>query len=585
MKKSISIRRRIIPLLLLVNLFALLLSSCRLLSSCSLLSSIYGTEKASVPTAPMLTTEELEAEAQGLYGDDWVAQLNTAAEGDIITFGFYEQDGDFEDGREPIEWILLKKEDTKLTLVSRYLLDYIDYSGLAGKEDWESNYSWETCYMRRWLHETFLANSFTAEALSFIEPTPFSFTLREEDPPIETVDSAYLLTPEEALHYFPYSPDAENELLCNGTDYCIKICGSDRSDCALRGTVHNEDAAIQNEGAYSNAYAFYYGSSDYIYDSYGFTGAVRPVLTIDTDPDSVAAKREQIEKYGNDQYRKFRCNYFDRSVEEFESEQALIAEYGSEWDDLRLNAVEGEKVTFGCYEQDNDPATGAEPISWLVLKKTDGELWLLSENVLDNVLYDPYPHSSEWEGDNVSWTECSLCHWLNNDFASAAFTEQQLKMLKDSNSVIMENYGEKNVYRSPENESTGAEQPIRLLTADEAISFLFNSEVIINDAEYEASGHKSGYEYAFEYTVPGEGYSYSVYFQSAYGTPYAIANGLETLTDYTICEWWLLTDDFNGIVDHVHTMSGLSEESVDSTSGVRPLICIDLAPELSGAAN
>ncbi len=579
-----------------------------------------------MPTAPILSEDELKKEAEGLYGEDWAAQLNAAAEGDIITFGFYEQDGDFENGREPIEWILLKKDGTKHTLISRWMLDFIDDYELIYAEDWDLNYSWETCFMRSWLHETFLANAFPAEAMSYIEPEPFSYTLIEGEPAIETVDSVYLLTPEEAIHYFPaevetpyeeeiqgdaetpehaQEPVEETELLCNGTPYFINVCGHDCMDWALRGTKHNEYEFLISEGIYSNAFSFGYGSEEGIGDAYGFSGPVRPVLTVNTDPDSVAAQNAQREQYGDDIYRLIRCSYegsvekYELAMAEIEHEQAQIAEYGSEWKDLCLNAVEGEKVTFGSYEQDNDLTNGAEPISWLVLKKTDGELWLLSEFILDNVPYHkgtvdfenliddqgvfcylengemiPYTFPEGWQG-------CDICNWLNNDFASAAFTEQQRKCLKSSNSVIMENYGEKPVFKLPADGTAPAEQ-IRLLTFDEGITFLFNGEAL-QDSE-------GNVEYVFEYTIPDESYLYWVYLLSADGTPYAIANGLDVMTDYASGEWWLLTDEIDlmsgaevraKIVDE---MGSIGSTDAVNNGGARPLICIDLAPVLPGEA-
>ena len=71
-------------------------------------------------------------------------------------------------------------------------------------------------------------------------------------------------------------------------------------------------------------------------------------------------------------------------------------------------------VAFGSYPQQNDNST---PIEWLVLE-SDGETALLiSRYVLDGQTYD-----SEYD---VTWEHCELRSWLNNEFYSRAFSENE----------------------------------------------------------------------------------------------------------------------------------------------------------------
>lgn len=72
-------------------------------------------------------------------------------------------------------------------------------------------------------------------------------------------------------------------------------------------------------------------------------------------------------------------------------------------------------VTFGSYEQDNNPENGSEPIEWFVLEQKDGKTLLVSRFGLDSLPY----HDSD--GD-VTWEKCSLRSWLNNVFLQSAFT-------------------------------------------------------------------------------------------------------------------------------------------------------------------
>ncbi len=81
------------------------------------------------------------------------------AAGDIITFGHYEQDNNLNNGKEPIEWIVLDYDssENKVLLLSRYGLDAEPYHS-----NWES-VTWEKCTLRSWLNGEFLGTAFTAK--------------------------------------------------------------------------------------------------------------------------------------------------------------------------------------------------------------------------------------------------------------------------------------------------------------------------------------------------------------------------------------------------------------------------------------
>lgn len=78
----------------------------------------------------------------------------------------------------------------------------------------------------------------------------------------------------------------------------------------------------------------------------------------------------------------------------------------------------GDIVSFGSYEQDNDTSDGKEAISWLVLAKENGRVLLISEYGLDCRQF----HDKKTA---VSWEDCTLRSWLNTDFLSAAFSEEE----------------------------------------------------------------------------------------------------------------------------------------------------------------
>lgn len=86
------------------------------------------------------------------------------------------------------------------------------------------------------------------------------------------------------------------------------------------------------------------------------------------------------------------------------------------------NAEVRDYVTFGSYEQDNKTSNGAEPVEWRVLEIKDGKALLVSKYALDA---KPY-HTSFTD---ITWEDCSLRKWLNNDFINTAFTEEEKAMI------------------------------------------------------------------------------------------------------------------------------------------------------------
>ena len=75
----------------------------------------------------------------------------------------------------------------------------------------------------------------------------------------------------------------------------------------------------------------------------------------------------------------------------------------------------GNSVSFGSYEQDNNPANGKEEIEWIVLDVQGDRSLLISKYALDCKKYN-----TEWT--DGTWESCSLRKWLNSDFLNAAFS-------------------------------------------------------------------------------------------------------------------------------------------------------------------
>ncbi len=83
----------------------------------------------------------------------------------------------------------------------------------------------------------------------------------------------------------------------------------------------------------------------------------------------------------------------------------------------------GSIVTFGQYPQ----GRGGEvkPIQWLVLDNNGRVAFLLSRYALECKKF----HN---EFRSVSWRDCDLRHWLNNDFYNVAFNDNEKRIIADS---------------------------------------------------------------------------------------------------------------------------------------------------------
>jgi len=78
----------------------------------------------------------------------------------------------------------------------------------------------------------------------------------------------------------------------------------------------------------------------------------------------------------------------------------------------------GNYVMFGKYEQDNVKDNGKEDIEWLVLTVDGDKALLISKYALDAKAY----HESDVA---ITWKDCTLRTWLNNNFYKTAFTKEE----------------------------------------------------------------------------------------------------------------------------------------------------------------
>lgn len=176
--------------------------------------------------------------------DSSYLELKTALPGSYITFGTYEQDNNKKNGQEPIEWLVLENDGESLFVLSKYVLDGQPYSNAYAEHTWEAYpITWENCYLRSWLNNTFLTTAFNAGEQARINTTlvinslPFDYVkLSFFDDNLtagnNTLDKVYILSYDEVHKYFPMkdiwysssgSPVNYDKLLqATATPYAIK---------------------------------------------------------------------------------------------------------------------------------------------------------------------------------------------------------------------------------------------------------------------------------------------------------------------------------------------------------------------------
>ena len=125
------------------------------------------------------------------------------APGEIIKFGRYEQDNNVKNGPEDIKWIVLKIQDNKALVTSKYALDYVDY----GQQRWYNS------YIRSWLNEEFMSSAFYDDEKAIIAPT--SIYTEYPNYSQESKDKIFLLSIDEINEYF----SDERPIHCEATKY------------------------------------------------------------------------------------------------------------------------------------------------------------------------------------------------------------------------------------------------------------------------------------------------------------------------------------------------------------------------------
>lgn len=120
---------------------------------------------------------------------------------DSIFFGNYDQDGDIQNGKEPVEWIVLEndKEKHEAILISKYILECLRFNGFSEPVTWEKS------SLRKYLNEELINEFFDKDELNCVldsynsnPENAYNSAYSGED----TIDKLYIPSIEDMYKYF-----------------------------------------------------------------------------------------------------------------------------------------------------------------------------------------------------------------------------------------------------------------------------------------------------------------------------------------------------------------------------------------------
>ncbi len=176
---------------------------------------------------------------------------------DTFQFGRYEQDNNTGNGAEPIDWQVLTVLKDRQLVVSRYILDYREFS------DSLSGSTWDISSMRDWLNGDFYNSAFTAAEKNSILLVTNSNPNNERygtQGGSQTQDRIFLLSIDEANRYFSSSGYRVTRQTSYAQQKYDSSFGLDPSAWLLRspGSMENTsafvngDGSVNYEGSYQN---------------------------------------------------------------------------------------------------------------------------------------------------------------------------------------------------------------------------------------------------------------------------------------------------------------------------------------------
>lgn len=193
-------------------------------------------------------------QAEAMLKKAEIAPFLNKSVGDTLTFGYYEQDNNKSNGKEPIEWLVIETKKDRILLVSKKVLDAKQLENDSSK----TKATWLDSKLNNWLNKDFVKDAFNDKELKRI--------LSNVDP---SYDRVFLLSWEEAK---PYVENGGILAHADATEYSKDI-DHDANDWWVRSLFY-VDTVKELRGYVVD------GSHISMEGAWGFFG-VRPAIWID----------------------------------------------------------------------------------------------------------------------------------------------------------------------------------------------------------------------------------------------------------------------------------------------------------------
>lgn len=385
-----------------------------------------------------------------------------------IEFGNYYINDIAGEKKEPIEWVIMKKENNRALLLSRYVLDYHSYDDRVRNK--ANNYKqfnsdWKDSSLREWLNNYFYNESFNEYEKSVIQNTYLDNTyyyvkLIEdyEQTYLNTNDNVFILAIDELIDYPTFS-GKNRKLTARATEFAknfkrkgISVAvnkdnDSDKNHQKLDGDI--SPYWVRSSELYNMAYIFY---SEQVADAYGLpeyglpvdsnisSYGVRPAIWVSFD----SSKYKEIEKLEKEEKQReiadreasaknriFDFATFSAAVEN----SPCVVDFPEM---IKENVM--PVVTFGNYYYFADEKR--RDIDWIVLNKDieNRVALLISKDIIESVPYDDKPYY-----EIKYWENSYLRLFLNSVFYNDAFIDSEKAIILDNvttNHVSKNQYGE-----------------------------------------------------------------------------------------------------------------------------------------------
>ena len=222
-----------------------------------------------------------------------------------------------------------------------------------------------------------------------------------------------------------------------------------------------------------------------------------------------------------------------------------------------VNCVEGAQqsyIFYGSYEQTSsgNNSFNKDPIKWRVLQNANGQLFVLSDQILDFRKYETNRNVT-----SITWAQSNIRSWLNGNtdykFLHDAFCDLEKQAIEDTNVVNQDN---------PLHGTNGGND-----TTDKI--FLLSIDDILNT------------EYGFSGTLAAGTAQTRVATDTAY-TAYKSATQTVGIHEGTSDFWWLRSPGQDSICAALIGSLGeyLDNHSAKLLNGIRPAMNIDLSSVL-----